>query len=135
MSMFKGGFSPCGFASFLVLYGQEVCKCWLSLVSRPYISDIFLILYLNSSLILLKLLCHFYIQAISSEYYCCSERRMNIHIEQIKPHKQQMSISQIITVSLSLIKSGVTIVYIGKEFETIRNEFESPHWMCLYLTN
>ena len=40
-----------------------------------------------------------------------------------------MSIAQIITISLSLIKSGVTIVYIGKEFKSIRDEFESPHWM------
>ena len=38
-----------------------------------------------------------------------------------------MSVAQIIIVSLSLIKSGVTIVYIGKEFESIRDEFESPH--------
>ena len=42
---------------------------------------------------------------------------MKIHTEQIKPHMKQMSIAQIIIVSLSLIKSGVTIVYIGKEFE------------------
>ena len=39
---------------------------------------------------------------------------MKIHIEQIKPHRKWMSIAQIITVSLSLIKSGVTIVYIEK---------------------
>ena len=38
-----------------------------------------------------------------------------------------MSIAQIITGSLSLIKSSVTIVYIGKEFESIRDEFEPPH--------
>ena len=44
-------FPLCGFASFLVLYGQIVCKGWLSLVSRPYIYDIFLILYINSGLI------------------------------------------------------------------------------------
>ena len=40
-----------------------------------------------------------------------------------------MSVAQVIIVSFSLIKSGVTIVYIGKEFESIRDEFESPHWM------
>ena len=51
MSMFKGGFSPCGFASFLVLYGHIVCKGWLSLVSRTYIYDIFLILYINKGLV------------------------------------------------------------------------------------
>ena len=50
MSMFKGGFSFCGFSSFLVLYGQAVCKGWLSLVARPYIFDIFMILYIKSGL-------------------------------------------------------------------------------------
>ena len=40
-----------------------------------------------------------------------------------------MSIAHIIKVSFSLIKSGVTIVYIGKEFESIRDEFKPPHWM------
>ena len=40
-----------------------------------------------------------------------------------------MSISKIITVSLSLIKSDVTIVYIKEEFESIREEFESTKWM------
>ena len=39
--------------------------------------------------------------------------RMKIHTEQNKSHMKQMSIAQIIIVSLSLIKSGVTIVYIG----------------------
>ena len=54
---------------------------------------------------------------------------MKIHTKQRKPHRKQMSIDQVIAVSLSLIKSGVTIVYVGKEFESIRDEFESPHWM------
>ena len=36
-SMFKGGFSQVGFASFLVSYGLAVCKGWLSLAARPYI--------------------------------------------------------------------------------------------------
>ena len=49
---------------------------------------------------------------------------MKIHIEQNKPHRKQMSIAQIITVSLSLIKSSVTIVYIMEEFECIREKFE-----------
>ena len=36
-----------------------------------------------------------------------------------------MSIAQIITISLSLIKSGVTIVYIGKEFESMLEDINS----------
>ena len=47
---------------------------------------------------------------------------MEIHTEKNKPHKKQMSIAQVITVSLSLIKFGVTIVY-------IKEEFESTNWM------
>ena len=39
---------------------------------------------------------------------------MKTHIEQNKPHKKRMGIAQVITVSLSLIKSDVTIVYIRK---------------------
>ena len=54
---------------------------------------------------------------------------MKIHTKQIKPHRKHISIAQIIAVSLSLIKFGVTIVYIGKEFESNRDEFKSPHWM------
>ena len=54
---------------------------------------------------------------------------MEIHIEQKKPHMKQMSIVQVITVSLSLIKSGVTIVYIKEEFECIREKFESTNWI------
>ena len=34
-------------------------------------------------------------------------------------HKKQMSIAQEFTVSFTIIKSGVAIVYIGKEFEYI----------------
>ena len=37
---------------------------------------------------------------------------MKIQTEQIKPHRKRMSIDHISTISLSLIKSGVTIVYI-----------------------
>ena len=53
---------------------------------------------------------------------------MNIQSEQKKPHRKHMSIAQEFTVSFTIIKSGVTIVYIGKEFESI-------HWMWLYLTD
>ena len=52
---------------------------------------------------------------------------MKIHIEQNKPHMKHMSIAHIIIVSLSLIKSGVTIVYIKEEFECIREKFESTN--------
>ena len=54
---------------------------------------------------------------------------MNIQTEQNKPHRKMMSVAQIMIVSLSLIKSGVTRVYIGKQFKSIRDEFESPLWM------
>ena len=54
---------------------------------------------------------------------------MKIQNEQNKPHRKQTSIAQEFTVSFTLIKSGVTIVYIGKEFESIRDEFESLHWI------
>ena len=37
--------------------------------------------------------------------------------------------NQVITVSFSLIKSGVTIVYIMEEFECIREQFESTNWI------
>ena len=53
---------------------------------------------------------------------------MKIHTEQNKPHRKWMSIDQIITLSLSLIKSGVTIVYIKEEFECIREKFKSTNW-------
>ena len=46
---------------------------------------------------------------------------MKIHTEQIKPHGKWMGIAQIITVSLSLIKSGVTIVYIRKNSNRLGN--------------
>ena len=52
---------------------------------------------------------------------------MKIHAEQMKPHIKQMSIAQIIIVSLSLIKSGVTIVYINEKFESIWEEFKSTN--------
>ena len=49
---------------------------------------------------------------------------MKIHTKKFKPHRKLMSIAQVITVSLSFIKSGVKIVYIKEEFESIREEFE-----------
>ena len=52
---------------------------------------------------------------------------MKIHTEKIKPRRKSMSIAQIIIVSLPLIKSGVTIVYIRKRIRIIRDEFKSPH--------
>ena len=39
---------------------------------------------------------------------------MKIHTEQIKTHRKQMSIAQVVTVSFTIIISDVTIVYIGK---------------------
>ena len=45
---------------------------------------------------------------------------MKIQTEQNKPHKKHMSIAQEFKVSFTIIKSGVTIVYIGKKFECIR---------------
>ena len=41
-------------------------------------------------------------------------RRMKIQTEQNKPHRKRMSVAQVIIVSLSFIKSGVTIVYIRR---------------------
>ena len=46
--------------------------------------------------------------------------RMKIQTEQNKPHRKWMSIAQEFTVSFRIIKFGVTIVYIGKEFKCIR---------------
>ena len=54
---------------------------------------------------------------------------MKIHTKQINPRRKWMSIAHIIIVSLSLIKYGVTIVYIRKEYEFIREELESTNWM------
>ena len=51
---------------------------------------------------------------------------MKIHTEQIKPHMKQMSIIQIIIVSLSLIKSGVTIVYIRKNSNPLGKNLNLP---------
>ena len=54
---------------------------------------------------------------------------MEIHIEQIKPHRKWMNIVHIIKVSLLLIKFGVTIVYIMEEFKCIREKFKSTNWI------
>ena len=42
---------------------------------------------------------------------------MKIQTEQYKPHRKRTSIAQEFIVSFTIIKSGVTIVYIGKEFK------------------
>ena len=39
---------------------------------------------------------------------------MKIQTEQNKPHEKHMSVAQEFTVSFTIIKSGVTIVCIGK---------------------
>ena len=49
--------------------------------------------------------------------FVAKEWRIKIQIEQNKPHRKQTSIAQDFAVSFIIIKSGVTIVYIGKEFE------------------
>ena len=54
---------------------------------------------------------------------------MKIQTEQNKPHRKRTSIAKEFTVSFTIIIFGVTIVYIGKEFESIRDGFESIHWM------
>ena len=51
-----------------------------------------------------------------------------------KPHRKWTSIAQEFTVSFTIIISSVTIVYIGKEFECMGQQFESPKWIWLYLT-
>ena len=56
---------------------------------------------------------HLYLQANSSNNVC-SKWRMKIQTEQNKPHRKHMSIAQKFIVSFTIIKSGVTIVYIGK---------------------
>ena len=40
-----------------------------------------------------------------------------IQTEQNKPKRKHMSTTQEFTVSFTIIKSGVAMVYIGKEFE------------------
>ena len=49
-----------------------------------------------------------------SKNYDCTKLRMKICTKQIKPYRKQRIIAKIITVSLSLIKFSVTIVYIGR---------------------
>ena len=51
--------------------------------------------------------------------FAAKEWRMKIQTEQNKPHSKQTIIAQEFTVSFTIIKSGVTIVYIGKKFECI----------------
>ena len=45
---------------------------------------------------------------------------MKIQTQQNKPHRKQTSIAHEFTVSFTIIKYGVTIVYIGNEFKCIR---------------
>ena len=52
---------------------------------------------------------------------------MKIHTEQIKPHRKWMSIAQIITISLSLIKFGVTIVYIRRNSNPLGRNLNLPN--------
>ena len=47
--------------------------------------------------------------------FAAKKWRMKIKTEQRKPDIKQTSIAQEFTVSFTIIKSGVTIVYIGKE--------------------
>ena len=77
---------------------------------------------------LLEFECHLDLQANSSNNVC-NKWRMKIQTEQNKPHRKQTSIAQEFTVSFTIIKSSVTIVYIGKEFESIKDGFEYIHWM------
>ena len=60
--------------------------------------------------------CHLYLQ---EDIYNndCSKWRMNIQTKQKKPYRKQLSIAQEFTISFTIIKFGVTIVYIGKELE------------------
>ena len=46
--------------------------------------------------------------------FAAKEWRMKIQTEQNKPHRKQTSITQEFTVSFTIIKYGVRIVYIGK---------------------
>ena len=50
----------------------------------------------------------------------CSKWRMKIQTEQNKTHRKWMSIAQEFIVSFTIIKFGVTIVYIRKEIKCIR---------------
>ena len=68
---------------------------------------------------MLEFECHLDIQAGSSNNVCF-KWIMKIQTKQNKPHRKRMSIAQEIRVSFTIVKSGVTIVYIGKEFECIR---------------
>ena len=49
--------------------------------------------------------------------FAAKEWRIKIQTEKNKPYRKQTSISQEFTVSFTIIKYGVTIFYIGNEFE------------------
>ena len=76
---------------------------------------------------LLEFECHLHHQEDSSNNVC-SKWRMKIQNEQNKPHKKRMSIAQGFTVSFTIIKSSVTIVYIGKEFECMTCNSNLSTW-------
>ena len=61
--------------------------------------------------------------------FAAIEWRIKIQTEQNKPHRNQTSIAQEFTVSFTIIIFGVTIVYIGKEFKSIRDGFKSIQWI------
>ena len=69
--------------------------------------------------LLLEFECHLDLQVDSSNNVC-NKCRMKIQTEQNKPHRKLMSIAQEFTVSFIIIISSVTIVYIGKKFESIQ---------------
>ena len=73
---------------------------------------------------MLEFECHLDIQAGSSNNVFF-KWIMKIQTEKNKPHRKHISIAQEFIVSFTIIKSSVTIVYIGKEFESIRDGFES----------
>ena len=54
---------------------------------------------------------------------------MKIQTEQNKPHRKWMSVAQEFTVSFTIIKSGVTIIYIKEEFKCIREKFKSTNYI------
>ena len=51
---------------------------------------------------------------------------MKTQTEQNKPHRKQTSIAQEFTVSFTIIISGVTIVYIGKNLNAFGSNSNPP---------
>ena len=71
----------------------------------------------------------FHLDLQDSSNNVCNKWRKKIQTEQNKPQRKWTSIAQEFVVSFTIIIFGVTIVYIGKEFESIRDGFESIHQM------